>query len=275
MRRVLLSIWTWFEIALCAVAVFFVLLVLAPITLPFDRRRLIVGRCFRLAAVAAAHLTPFWRFGIYGDIPRRFDRPTVFISNHESHADPFLISFLPWEMKWLGKASLFRVPIVGWSMALAGDIPVHRGDEHSAKGAMEQCKRWLERGVPVIIFPEGTRSPDGSMGRFKNGAFRLAIESKAQIVPIAVCGTRKALPKHSWKFGFTRALVAVGTPIATTGGGPGELEAIKAEARAQIEALRAKMLPLTRIGEGDALDPGREDLDPETVGARLPGGEPD
>ena len=86
------------------------------------------------------------------------------------------------------------------------------------------------------------------MGPFKDGAFRLAIDSGAQIIPIAVCGTRKALPKHSWKFGFTRALVAVGTPIPTTGRNS-DLEAIKAEARAQIEALRARMLPLTRVGE--------------------------
>jgi 1-acyl-sn-glycerol-3-phosphate acyltransferase len=252
MARMLLSIWTWFEIALCAVVGFPVQLVLALFTLPFDRRRLVVGRFFRLMAVTAARLTPFWRFGVYGDIPRRIEGRTVFVSNHESQADPFLISYLPWEMKWLAKASLFRVPFAGWSMALAGDIPVHRGEGRSAKEAMDRCKRWVERGVPVIIFPEGTRSPDGKMGRFKDGAFRLALDCGAQIVPIAVCGTRKALPKHSWKFGFTRALVAVGQPIATVGRDAGDLNAIKAEARAQIEALRARMLPLTS-GEGAPL----------------------
>ena len=248
MGQTLLSFWTWFEIGLCAVAGFLTQLVLAPFTLPFDRRRIIVGRCFRLAGVTAARLTPFWRFGVYGDVPRRVDGRTVFVSNHESQADPFLISFLPWEMKWLGKASLFRIPIAGWSMALAGDIPIQRGEGRSAKDAMDRCKQWLERGVPVIFFPEGTRSPDGKMGPFKDGAFRLALDSGAQIIPIAVCGTRKALPKHSWKFGFTRALVAVGTPIPTTGRDASDLEAIKAEARAQIEALRARMLPLTRTG---------------------------
>ncbi len=247
MRRALLSFWTWFEIALCAIMGFLAQLVLAPFTLPFDRRRLITGRCFRLAGVVASRLNPFWRFGVHGEIPRRIEGRTVFVSNHESQADPFLISFLPWEMKWLGKASLFRIPIAGWSMWLAGDIPIHRGDVGSTREAMEQCRRWLDRGVPVIIFPEGTRSPDGSMGRFKDGAFRLALDSGAQIVPIAVCGTRRALPKHSWKFGFTRALVAVGAPIPTAGRDAGDLEAIKAEARAQIEALRAKMLPLTAL----------------------------
>lgn len=271
----LLSFWTWFEIALCAIVAFFGQLALLLVTLPFDRRRLISGRYLRLMAVAASRLTPFWHFRIYGDVPRRFEGPTVFVSNHESQADPFLISMLPWEMKWLAKASLFRIPIVGWSLALAGDIPIRRGEGSSAKEALDRCKQWLERGVPVIIFPEGTRSPDGNLGRFKDGAFRLALDCNAQIVPIAVCGTRKALPKHSWKFGLTRAFVAVGTPIVTAGRGPGDIETIKGEVRAQIEALRAKMLPLTRIGEQRALDPGSENRNPETVGACLPDGEPD
>ena len=81
-------------------------------------------------------------------------------------------------------------------------------------------------------------------GRSRMAASGSPSTSGAQIIPIAVCGTR-TLPKHSWKFGFTRALVAVGTPIPTTGRDASDLEAIKAEARAQIEALRARMLPLT------------------------------
>jgi 1-acyl-sn-glycerol-3-phosphate acyltransferase len=250
MGRALLSLWTWFEIGLCALIGFLAQLVLWPFTIAFDRQRLVVGRCFRLTGVIAARLTPFWRFSVYGDIPRRIEGRTVFVSNHESQADPFLISLLPWEMKWLAKASLFRIPVVGWSMALAGDIPIHRGNDLSVKQAMDQCARWLERGVPVVMFPEGTRSLDGKMAPFKDGAFRLALDCEAQVIPIAVCGTRKALPKHSWKFGFTRASVAVGTPIPTAGRNANDLEAIKAEARAQIEALRARMLPeLTSAAE--------------------------
>ncbi len=249
MWQKLLSFWTWFEIAVCVAVGFVVQLILWLVTAPFDRRRIVAGRCFRLMGVTAARLTPFWHFRVYGDIPRRIEGRTVFVSNHESHADPFLISFLPWEMKWLSKASLFRIPVVGWMLTLAGDIPIHRGRGGSAKEAMDGCTRWLDRGVPVVIFPEGTRSPDGTMGPFKDGAFRLALDSGAQIVPIAVCGTRKALPKHSWIFGFTRALVAVGTPIPTAGRSVSELPAIKAEARAQIEAMRARMLPLTSAAE--------------------------
>ena len=249
MVQALLSFWTWFEIGLCSLLGFLVQLLLAALTLPFDRRRLVTGRCFRLVGVTAAHLTPFWRFGVHGTPPRRIAPRTVVVSNHESQADPFLISHLPWEMKWLGKASLFRIPVVGWSMALAGDIPLDRGSPRSAKEAMDRCARWLDRGVPVMIFPEGTRSKDGNLLPFKDGAFRLAVEHGADLMPIAVCGTRQALPKHTWKFGFTRALVAVGTPISTAGRSGEDLEVLKAEVRAQIQAMRAQMAPLTSAAQ--------------------------
>jgi 1-acyl-sn-glycerol-3-phosphate acyltransferase len=225
------------------------MLVLAVFTLPFDRRRIYVGRAFRLVGVWASRLTPFWNFGVFGEVPRPFRGRTVFVSNHESQADPFLISFLPWEMKWLGKESLFKIPIAGWAMSLAGDIPILRGKGNSAKEAMKQCAVWIERGVPVVIFPEGTRTEDGKMGAFKDGAFKLALDTGAQIVPLAVCGSRKALPKHSWKFGFTRARVSVGTPIPTAGRTVADLEALKAEARAQIVSMRERMLPHTSASE--------------------------
>jgi 1-acyl-sn-glycerol-3-phosphate acyltransferase len=234
----LLSLWTWLEIALVALGGFCIQCVLALLTLAFDRRRLVVGRTFRLVGVVAARLTPFWDFGVVGPVSPVAGR-TVVVSNHESQADPFLISHLPWEMKWLGKASLFRIPVVGWMMWLAGDVPVRRGDSASGKGAMAACARWLGRGVPVMIFPEGTRSTDGALLPFKDGAFRLAIETGADVLPVAVVGTRQALPKHSWRFRAAYARVTMGTPLSTRGLSLGDVETLKASARAQIERLRA------------------------------------
>lgn len=240
----LLSAWTWFEIATVATVGFFVQAVLAVFTLPFDRRRLVVGRFLRLVAVTAAKLSPFWSFGVTGAIPTRLPERTVVVGNHESMADVFLLSFLPWEMKWLAKASMFRIPVVGWSLWLAGDVPVRRGESGSARGAMAKCREWIERGVPVMIFPEGTRSPTGELGAFKDGAFRLAIETRATVLPVAVAGTRTALPKHSWRFRRSHALATVGEPIATDGMTLDDVEALKAEARRRIEALRASLAPL-------------------------------
>jgi 1-acyl-sn-glycerol-3-phosphate acyltransferase len=240
----ILSFWTWFEIGFGSFLGFFVQVALAVLTLPFDRRRRVVGRWFRLIAIITSKLTPFWRFGIHGAVPPGSPGRTVVVANHESQADPFLISYLPWEMKWLSKASMFKVPFLGWSMWLAGDIAVKRGTAESAREAMGKCAGWLAKGMPVMIFPEGTRSKTEELLPFKDGAFRLAIESGAAVLPIAVRGTHKALPKHSWRFGLAKALVTVGTPISTQGMTLADVERLKGLAREQIEALRATLTPL-------------------------------
>jgi 1-acyl-sn-glycerol-3-phosphate acyltransferase len=251
----LLSIWTWFEIGLVALLGFFVQLTLAVFTWPFDRKKYITGRCFRLIGVTAAKLTPFWHFRTYGELPKSLPKRLVVVSNHESNADPFIIALLPWEMKWLGKASLFKIPAVGWSMWLAGDIPVRRGESESAKGAMATCARWLDKGMPVMIFPEGTRSKTQDLLPFKDGAFRLAIEKDADLLPIAVSGTRHSLPKHSWRFAHAKALVTVGKPISTKGMTLADVERLKAMAREQILAMRAALVPLTSA----SLDAAKEE----------------
>ena len=246
--QALSSVWSWFAIAVVIVGGFFIQALLAVVTLPFDRRRYVCGRFFRLMGVAAAKMVPQWSFGVAEGTPAGIDGNTVVVSNHASQADPFLISSLPWEMKWLGKASLFKVPIVGWSMWLAGDVPVRRGSPASAAEAMQKCARWLERGVPVMIFPEGTRSRTGEMQSFKDGAFKLAIDTGADVLPMAVAGTDEALSKHDWRPGYARGILTVGQPISTQGMTHKDVGRLKEAARAQIIALRAEILPLTGPG---------------------------
>lgn len=240
-----LAVWTWLVLGVCSLGCFLLQLVLVPLTWPFDRNRKITGRLYRKTAVLVARLTPLWDFGIAGSLPNPWPRRTVVVSNHCSQADPFLISHLPWEMKWLGKASLFRIPIVGWSMWLSGDIPVVRGEKQSARGAMAQCAAYLERGMPVMIFPEGTRSLTDELGPFKDGAFHLAISTGADILPMAVHGTASALPVHDWRFGRARARVLVGDPISTAGMSAEDVPHLRDLVRAEIEALRARLRPLT------------------------------
>jgi 1-acyl-sn-glycerol-3-phosphate acyltransferase len=237
----LLSLWAWFELGLVALGGFLIQLLLAPLTLPWDKKREVEGRTFRNTTIMVTRLSPFWHFKPYGDVPARIRGNTVVVGNHESNADVFLVSQLPWGMKWLGKASLFRIPVVGWSLHLAGYIPVERGEADSAHTAMARCKEWLARGMPVMIFPEGTRSETDDLLPFKDGAFRLAIESGAELLPIAISGTRRALPKHSWRFQRAAALVAAGTPIPTKGKQLSDIEQLKGAARQQILALRAKL----------------------------------
>jgi 1-acyl-sn-glycerol-3-phosphate acyltransferase len=231
----------WLELSAISIGGFCIQLLLAAVTFPFDRKRYVVGRFYRLMGIAVAKISPFWKFEIVGDVtpPRG---KTVVVSNHESQADPFLISFLPWEMKWLAKAALFKIPFIGWSMWLGGDIPIHRGVSESGQNAMGRCARWLSLQMPVMIFPEGTRSTTQDLLPFKDGAFRLALETGAEVLPIAVAGTRKALPKHSWRFQVSRALVAVGTPLSTEGMTLADLETLKARARDEILRLRAMLV---------------------------------
>ncbi len=237
----LASIWSWFAVALVVLVGFWLQLALFLVALPFDRRRAVAGRFFRLMGVTAARLNPSWDFAAAGEVPRGSPGRAVFVSNHASNADVFLISHLPWEMKWLGKSSLFRIPFLGWSMGLSGDIPVKRGARDSVEEAMRRCAFWLAREMPVMIFPEGTRSLTGELGPFKDGAFRLAIETKSKLWPLAVSGTRDALPKHDWRFGRSRGRVIAGTPIETTGMSLDDVPKLREEARAQIVALQARL----------------------------------
>jgi 1-acyl-sn-glycerol-3-phosphate acyltransferase len=236
--RTFISVWSWVAVGVVILIGFAIQVTLAVLTLPFDRRRYVCGRTLRLVGVAASKVIPAWHFGVAGETRAPIPGRTVVVSNHCSQADPFLISHLPWEMKWLSKKSLFRIPFVGWAMWIAGDVPLNRGDARSAHEAMRKCAEWLDRGVPIMMFPEGTRSADGALLPFKDGAFRLAIENHAQVLPIAVEGTHTALPKHSWHFGRSNARVQVGTPIATEGL---SIDELKEQARTQIEQMRERL----------------------------------
>lgn len=232
------SIWAWLVLVLCLVLWFPVLAVVRLLTAPFDRGRYIPGRIFRKVGPAMATLNPLWRFRYSGTMPKDPRRPFVVVSNHESFADILLISHLPWEMKWLSKAELFRIPILGWTMWLVGDIPVKRGFGPSALEAMERCRRSLDNRVSVMIFPEGTRSRTSELLPFKDGAFRLAIEAGVPILPLAVSGTGTALRKHDWRFGRSDAEVRVLEPVETAGLTLSDIPELKARVRHTIVAAR-------------------------------------
>jgi 1-acyl-sn-glycerol-3-phosphate acyltransferase len=242
--RSVLSLWAWLIVLLVTMVGVCIQAPLLVVTWPFDRSRAIAGRLTRLLAVVIVRLHPMWRFRIHGSTRHYRPRKTVVVSNHVSNSDSWLICTLPREMKWLAKASLFKIPLVGWSMSMAGDIAVVRGDRDSARRAMARCAEYLAMDMPVIIFPEGTRSRTGDLLPFRDGAFRLAIETGSEVLPIAIAGTGKALEKHSWRHNFARAYVTVGQPISTQAMTLDDLEDLKAEARRRIETLRETIAPL-------------------------------
>ncbi|HEX7336395.1 MAG TPA: lysophospholipid acyltransferase family protein [Gemmatimonadales bacterium] len=234
----ILSVWAWLVLVVCIVVWFPILVVARLLTAPFDKGRYIPGYIFRRIGPAMAMLNPLWRFRYSGRMPADPRRPYVVVSNHESFADILLISHLPWEMKWLSKAELFRIPVMGWEMWLAGDIPVRRGFGPSAVEAMARCREVLRERVSVMIFPEGTRSKTSELLPFKDGAFRLAIEAGVPILPLAVSGTGTALRKHDWRFGKSVAEVRVLDPVETAGLTLADVPALKARVRQTIVEAR-------------------------------------
>ena len=124
--------------------------------------------------------------------------PYIFMSNHQGFYDIFaLLGHLPYQFKWLAKKELFSVPFLGWTMAAVGYIRIDREGTRDTVKAMNEAAQKIQDGMSVVIFPEGSRSPDGSIQPFKKGGFTLAIKSKVPIVPIAISGSREIMPKDS------------------------------------------------------------------------------
>ena len=214
---------------------------LLAVTWPFDRNRAVAGRFIRMMAVNLSRTFPPWRLGVEGCWPT--GGPFVVVANHQSMLDILLLSRLPREMKWMAKASLFRVPWVGWMFRLAGDISVTRGDAESGGAALRKAREYLERGMNVMIFPEGTRSTRGTLLPFKSGAFRLAIEAGVPVLPVAVSGTAHGLPKGDPWVRPCRAVARILEPVPVAGLGPDDAPRLRDDVRARITAALPSLPP--------------------------------
>ena len=123
-------------------------------------------------------------------------RSYIYMANHQSNADiPVLLGRLPVQFRWLAKAELFKIPIFGRAMRKVGYISIDRSNRKSAFGSLEQAARTIRNGTSVMIFPEGTRSRDGSLLPFKKGGFVLAVDAGVPIVPVIIKGTGDIIPK--------------------------------------------------------------------------------
>jgi 1-acyl-sn-glycerol-3-phosphate acyltransferase len=234
MLGTVLNWWAWVETVSVVILGTPVVAIIWLFTAPFDKGRYAAGRAFRIVGVTAMRLNGLWKFRTRGSLDDA-RRPYVVVANHESYADVFLISCFPWEMKWLSKDTMFKIPCMGWMMQMAGDIKLVRGDRDSTINAIAQCRDRLAKKVSVMIFPEGTRSKTQEMLPFKDGAFRLAIETQAPVLPIAVAGTRNAMAKGTFRFLRARALAQVLEPIDTTGMTMDDIGRLKQMARERID----------------------------------------
>ena len=223
---------TWAAIAGLVLFALPVLLLLRA----FDRSpaRLRTGRAFRTIGSWIPKVNPAWNVEVGGVDPATLRHPYVVVSNHQSVADIPVISVLPWEMKWVAKKELFDLPVMGWLMTLAGDIPVDRADPDSRARVVGRAMRVLRQDCSVMFFPEGTRSKDGRVKRFYDGAFSLAVRAGVPVLPLAVDGTMDAIPKHGWTFSRADVRLAVLPPVPTDGLTEADVPALRDRVRQMI-----------------------------------------
>lgn len=233
--RAIISIWIWIGSILLTILLFFVVLVLTILLFPFDKKKKIThAQCFWWSD-AVIGLNPFWKVKVSGldNLDRK--KTYVIIANHQSMADIAVLYQLKSQFKWVAKASLFNVPFIGWCLSLIKHIKLSRGDFSSIKEIYQLASNWLRKDMSVLFFPEGTRSSDGKMGEFQNGAFKLAIKEKKPILPICIKGAQEAIPKGSWIFKTkVDVTVRVLPEIATEGFDPGEFSSLRDIVRSQI-----------------------------------------
>ncbi len=262
MRRAMLGAYTYAEF-FGHVPFFLAAMGISSLRHKGDPTQRLPGRWMRRFGRWTSNATPLWKFSVEGEGPKDIkERAYVVVANHESTADPFLLSFLPWDMRWVAKEEIFKLPVLGWLMRAGGDIPLRRGSRESVAQMMAECLRALNAGIPLMMFPEGTRSATGELGQFKDGAFKLAIDAQVPVLPLALAGTRDCRPKGSLWFGEARAAVKILEPIETKGMTAADLPRLREEARRRI----AEALPDLRTRTGHVASP-RLSAPPAAMGA--------
>jgi len=138
----------------------------------------------------------------------------IFISNHLSYFDiPILMKAIPNNVRFIYKDSLTKIPILGWGMYLGKYIPINRDNVREAMKSLKKAAERIQNGISVVIFPEGTRSMDGSPGEFKRGMFVMADEAKVPLVPTTVIGSNSIMPRGKFEIKSGNVKVVFSSPI--------------------------------------------------------------
>ncbi|MCX8023148.1 MAG: 1-acyl-sn-glycerol-3-phosphate acyltransferase [Syntrophorhabdaceae bacterium] len=167
--------------------------------------------------------------------------PMIIMCNHQSALDIYaLLTAIPVHFKWIAKRQLFSIPFLGWAMKRAGYISLDRENPREALNAIIEAAAEIKDGTNILIFPEGTRSKDGTLLPFKKGAFLLALKAGVPVLPIGIYGTSPIQPKGSFiprKKGTV--YIHVGEPITVDAFNPHERSRLMEQVRASIEGLLA------------------------------------
>jgi 1-acyl-sn-glycerol-3-phosphate acyltransferases len=141
-------------------------------------------------------------------------KPQIFMANHQSDFDILIaLAYIPVQFRWIAKKELFNIPIFGTAMKSAGYIEIDRNNREKALQSIDEAALRIRKGKSIMTFPEGTRSRDGEIKPFKQGAFYLAIKSGVSIVPVSIIGSGQIMPKRSLKIKSGKIKLVIGEPI--------------------------------------------------------------
>lgn len=233
-----INVFLWVLFIALAAAFFVGAVCIRIVTWPFDPNLKILHQYSCLWASTYLWLNPFWSLKRLGLQNVDRDKTYVIVANHQSWADIVVLFATFIHFKWIAKKSVFNAPFLGWNMRLNGYIPINRGNEASREKMADRCREWLAKGSSVLFFPEGTRSPDGKkMLPFKVGAFKMAVESGHDILPIVIKGSTHAIPKNSILLhGKARMSVEILPPVSVSSfrGNPSGVESLMNHVRIQM-----------------------------------------
>jgi 1-acyl-sn-glycerol-3-phosphate acyltransferase len=179
-----------------------------------------------------------------GEILRRYP-VAVYAANHTSYMDtPVIFATLPFQFRILAKKELWTMPFIGWHLNRSGQIPIDTTNAHTTLASLGAGVKALRAGMPIFVFPEGGRTPDGSLQNFLSGAAFLAIRAQVPIVPIALNGVYDLLPIHTRHFCPGDVSLSVGQPIPTRGMHLRQADDLTAQLRTAIEELQSSDVTL-------------------------------
>lgn len=230
--NIIKSLWVWFSSILFVILAFPVALILWLLSLAFDRRRLMNNRWMVIQGIVVTKMSPFWKVITEGREKIDQDQAYIIVPTHQSMLDIVFFNMLRHRLRWVSKIEVFRMPLIGWEMRMVKYIELVRGNKSSVIKMMEQCAESLQDGISVVIFPEGTRSLTGAIGKFKTGAFQLAVKTDKPLLPVLIDGTGEILPKKGIIFGSRRTVrIRVLDPIFPGQFGTGDPEELAARVR--------------------------------------------
>jgi 1-acyl-sn-glycerol-3-phosphate acyltransferase len=193
MKSIFFNFYLWIFALVTIILIFPLYLATWTLTVIFDKKRIIVHYMTCLWGSLYTWANPWWRVRIRNKENFKKGKPYIIICNHQSMLDIVVLFRLMVYFRWISKTEIFRVPVVGWIMYMNNYIDLKRGDQKSIFRMMEISRKALLSGIPVLIFPEGTRSASGELQQFKDGAFILAVDTKTDILPLIITEDSGAL----------------------------------------------------------------------------------